>query len=99
MAENTNQIAFRGTEEYRAKLQKSAIDRGLKVQQLIEQAIEMYLQSPKNGNGGESARAERHLIIKARAYASKYRHQKEALALGETLFGLEKGTLAALIRD
>jgi predicted nuclease with RNAse H fold len=98
MSENTRQIIFRGTEEYRAQLQKSAIDRGIKVQQLIEQAIEMYLHA-SNGNGGEAQRAQRHLIAKARAYAAKYRNQKEALALGETIFALENGTLLALLRD
>lgn len=97
MSENTKQIIFRGTEEYRATLQKSAIDRGMKVQQLIEHAVEMYLHS-SNGAGGEVAMAESYLIAKARAYASKYRHQKEALALGETLFALDPGTLLALLR-
>lgn len=45
MSENKRQIAFTGTIEYRNLLQREALDRGVKVQQLIEQAIESYLRS------------------------------------------------------
>jgi hypothetical protein len=36
-------IGFRGSEEYRRRLQQAALDRGLKVQGLIETAVESYL--------------------------------------------------------
>jgi len=38
------QIGFRGTPEYRRKLQKLALEHGLKVQGLIELALDRYLR-------------------------------------------------------
>lgn len=46
MADSEKQIGFRGTVEYREKLQRAALDRGLKVQGLIERAVEAFLASP-----------------------------------------------------
>lgn len=42
--ETTHQIAFRGTEEYRNRLQDEARARRIKVQELIERALEVYLK-------------------------------------------------------
>lgn len=39
-------IGFRGTEDYRRALQRAALDRGLKVQTLIEQAVNQFLNPP-----------------------------------------------------
>lgn len=36
-------IAFTGTEEYRKKIHQAALDRGLKVQNLLETAVSVYL--------------------------------------------------------
>lgn len=60
MAEEIVTIGFRGTEEYRKMLQQAALDRGLKVQKLLEEAIAQYLGQPasvesaaaKGDNGG-----------------------------------------------
>jgi hypothetical protein len=60
MAEEIVTIGFRGTEEYRKMLQRVALDRGLKVQKLLEEAIAQYLGQPgsaeataaKGDNGG-----------------------------------------------
>ena len=41
-------IAFRGTTAYRAKIQRAALDRGVKVQDLIERAIDAFLDSVPN---------------------------------------------------
>jgi hypothetical protein len=38
------QIGFRGSVSYRLALQKEALNRGMKVQQLIENAVEAYLE-------------------------------------------------------
>ncbi len=46
MADEQKQIGFRGTEDYRRWLQKTAIDHGVKVQRFIELAIDAYTQSP-----------------------------------------------------
>jgi hypothetical protein len=43
MSDKTANINFRGTEKYREMLQRAAIDRGTKVQGLIERALEAYL--------------------------------------------------------
>lgn len=40
-------IGFRGTEQYRRKLQREAWRRGLKVQGLLERAVEQFLSSDK----------------------------------------------------
>ncbi len=45
MAEDLVTIGFRGTSEYRRKLQREALERGLKVQNMIEEAVEFYLAS------------------------------------------------------
>ncbi len=37
-------IGFRGTEEFRRDLQRAAIDRGIKVQTLLEEAVALYLK-------------------------------------------------------
>jgi hypothetical protein len=37
------EITFRGTVEYRASLQQAALDRGIKVQALLERAVEAFL--------------------------------------------------------
>lgn len=42
-------IAYRASEEFRRRLQIAAIERGLKVQNLIDEALDAYL------NAGESA--------------------------------------------
>lgn len=39
----TLQIAFRGTEDYRERLQDAARARKIKVQELLERAVEVYL--------------------------------------------------------
>jgi hypothetical protein len=41
--EKTAKIGFRGTEDYRERLQRAALDRHVKVQQLIEDALAAYL--------------------------------------------------------
>ena len=40
----TAAIGFRGTEEFRRNLQRAAIDRGIKVQTLLEEAVALYLK-------------------------------------------------------
>ena len=44
MAEEEVTIGFRGTADYRTKLQRAALDRGVKVQQLIERALSAFLE-------------------------------------------------------
>jgi hypothetical protein len=46
MAKEEVQIVFRGTEEYRQSLQKEALLRNIKVQQLITEALDQYLDKP-----------------------------------------------------
>ena len=47
MAEEIVTIGFRGTEEYRKMLQQEALNRGLKVQKLLEEALAHYVgQAP-----------------------------------------------------
>ena len=41
------EIKFRGTVEYRTELQMEGLKRGLKVQALLERAVERYLAGPK----------------------------------------------------
>ena len=43
-------IAFTGTEDYRADLQAQALARRIKVQELIERALEVYLAQPEPQN-------------------------------------------------
>jgi hypothetical protein len=43
MAEEIVTIGFRGTEDYRKMLQQEALNRGLKVQKMLEEAIAHYL--------------------------------------------------------
>lgn len=56
MSEKTRQIAFYGTEEYRFRLQREALDRGIKVQVLLEEAVERYLHTESR----ETVTAKRH---------------------------------------
>lgn len=46
-------IGFRGTEEYRKRLQQEALNRGLKVQQLLEAAVELYVNRPNSKHEGD----------------------------------------------
>ena len=47
MAEEIVTIGFRGTEEYRKTLQQEALNRGLKVQKMLEEAVAHYVgQAP-----------------------------------------------------
>ena len=39
-------IGFRGSETYRTTLQRKALDRGIKVQKMLEQAVDLYLSIP-----------------------------------------------------
>jgi hypothetical protein len=43
MGKEEVQIGFRGSEEYRAELQKAALNRNMKVQQMIREAVDQYL--------------------------------------------------------
>jgi hypothetical protein len=43
MAEEIVTIGFRGTEEYRKTLQQEALNRGLKVQKMLEEAVAHYV--------------------------------------------------------
>lgn len=43
MAQEIVTIGFRGTEEYRKMLQQEALNRGLKVQRMLEEAIAHYV--------------------------------------------------------
>ena len=56
VSEKTRQIAFYGTEEYRFRLQREALDRGIKVQVLLEEAVERYLHTESR----ETVTAKRH---------------------------------------
>lgn len=65
MSDSDVQIAFRGTEEYRANLQKEALQRGMKVTTLLRKAVDAYLdradkvKEPKpNSSTGVSYPAE-----------------------------------------
>ena len=42
-AEKTVNIAYRGTPEFRERLQRVALDRGMKVQELLDEAVENYV--------------------------------------------------------
>jgi ribosomal protein S17E len=77
---------------------------GLDVSKVVRNLMAGYLSMSQAEVGRSAAEIRRmeleaQVIEAARAYASKYRDQKEALALGETLFHLDPGTLLALIRD
>lgn len=43
MAEKKKTIGFRGTEEYRSNLAQEALNRGVKVQVMLESAVSAYL--------------------------------------------------------
>lgn len=43
MNEPTKQIAFRGDETYRRRIQQLALNRGMKVQQFLEAAVESFV--------------------------------------------------------
>lgn len=47
MPEDKKQIAFYGSEAYRTGLQREALNRGMKVQQLLEEAVDAYLSGPQ----------------------------------------------------
>jgi urease accessory protein UreE len=53
-------ISFRGTEEYRRKIQHAALDRGVKVQVLLERAVEAYL----NGDSTNSPEGYELLMVR-----------------------------------
>ncbi len=57
MTDETKQIGFRGTREYRAMLQQEALNRGIKVQRLLELAVEQFLKS-KSGVTSTERRQE-----------------------------------------
>ena len=46
---NTVRIAFTGTKGYRAKLQRAALDKGIKVQELLERSLDLYLKLVERG--------------------------------------------------
>lgn len=47
MAQEIVTIGFRGTEDYRRMLQQEALNRGLKVQKMLEEAVAQYVgQAP-----------------------------------------------------
>lgn len=53
MAEETVTIGFRGTEEYRKTLQQEALNRGLKVRKMLEEAVAHYAgQAPVSQPAG-----------------------------------------------
>lgn len=58
MPDSTKQIGFRGTVEYRKALAQAALDRGLKVQGMLEKAIDMYLESTKDADAEGAAKAK-----------------------------------------
>ena len=65
MTENTEEknslaIAFRGSAEYRRSLQEEALKRGIKVQQLLEDAVSAYISSPAK-TGGQAQDMPPHL--------------------------------------
>lgn len=45
MSDSKKQIAFMGTPEYRKRLQQEALRRDMKVQTLLEEAVELFLSS------------------------------------------------------
>ena len=47
MTEDEVNINFRGTSKYREKLQRAALDRGIKVQGLLERAVDEYLSTDR----------------------------------------------------
>ena len=56
MAEEIVTIGFRGTEEYRKMLQQEALNRGLKVQKMLEEAVAHYVgQAPASEATGSKA--------------------------------------------
>jgi len=46
VSEQTKQIAFRGGDAYRRRIQQLALDRGMKVQQFLEAAVEAFVTVP-----------------------------------------------------
>jgi hypothetical protein len=47
--EETVQIGFRGTEDFRRRLQQAALDRGVKVQGLLEDLVERHIFNEVDG--------------------------------------------------
>lgn len=56
-------IAFKGTEEYRERLQRAALDRKMKVQALIETALEDYLTPSDLKPAAKVPSGEHHRLL------------------------------------
>lgn len=48
MSDSMKTIGFRGTEKYREELARAALDRGMKVQKMLERAVSDYLAKPSS---------------------------------------------------
>jgi hypothetical protein len=72
------QIGFRGTEEYRAELQKEALNRNIKVQQMIREAVDQYLGKPPCVRKG-TARDDKLVLLLERVLTGISPKDRQAL--------------------
>jgi hypothetical protein len=63
--EDQKTIGFRGSEEYRAMIQRAALDRRIKVQQLLEEAVAAYLSGPRPATPSEGEADDVMVAIKS----------------------------------
>lgn len=98
MAEEKVQIIFRGTSEYRDNLQRAALDRGIKVQDLIEEALRLYLNMPGD-DPRRLAAAENYALNRLRAIAKLFREHPSQMEGVEQMLQMDRGTLAQLLME
>jgi len=89
MPDETKQIAFRGTDEYREFVQRASLDRKMKVQQFLEAAVEHYV---KDKSGRQPVAVDK---IKAPLYRPENRTIHEQLEA--VLNSGERDMLATMI--
>jgi hypothetical protein len=92
------QIGFRGTEEYRRSIQQAALDRGLKVQRMLEIAVEQYLRSEGSIEQPRAAQLE-GLSEEDATLAAKFLRWKKKPKKSNTDIKLEKFILNEIEGD
>lgn len=91
VSEQNVMIGFRGSPEFRHRIQLEALNRGVKMQKLIEDAIESYLKGDDHARKSKVAAAEAEWINALVAYLrdDDRPHKQNMLTIMASILGLD----------